>query len=389
MSTRILRLLTENLGTLDLANEHISAVEASDFGLTDEASFTRMIALERMRTARSSRPFLLMLIEGRESLCPVNGHQDLLRRLVGTLRNVTRETDSVGWYKKDRVVGVIFTEVGALESSTMAAISAKIVNALRSHLSQEQMAELKISLHRYPEEDQPPQNFDHLAMYPDLASGETKNKAGHIVKRILDIAGSALLLVLLAPLILVIALAIKLTSRGPVFFKQERVGQYGMPFTFLKFRSMHVNNDPRIHKEYVSKLISCDKGGERRGDSEAGGVYKITRDPRVTAVGKFLRKSSLDELPQLWNVLRGEMSLVGPRPPIPYEFECYDVWHRRRVLVAKPGITGLWQVTGRSRTCFDEMVRLDLRYATNWSIWLDLKILLKTPAAVLSGDGAY
>ena len=118
-------------------------------------------------------------------------------------------------------------------------------------------------------------------------------------------------------------------------------------------------------------------------------VYKLTNDPRVTAVGRFLRKTSLDEFPQFWNVLRGEMSLVGPRPPVAYEFEMYDYWHRRRVLELKPGVTGLWQVNGRSRTCFDDMVRLDLRYSQTWSLWLDLKILLATPLAVVAGNGAH
>jgi lipopolysaccharide/colanic/teichoic acid biosynthesis glycosyltransferase len=123
--------------------------------------------------------------------------------------------------------------------------------------------------------------------------------------------------------------------------------------------------------------------------SEGAGVYKIVNDPRVTPTGRFLRRSSLDELPQFFNVLKGDMSLVGPRPPLPYEFERYSSWHRRRVLEVKPGLTGLWQVYGRSRTNFDEMVRLDLQYASQWSLWLDLKILLKTPIAVAFGGGGY
>ncbi|MGC2230023.1 MAG: sugar transferase, partial [Candidatus Acidiferrum sp.] len=118
-------------------------------------------------------------------------------------------------------------------------------------------------------------------------------------------------------------------------------------------------------------------------------VFKITNDPRVTPIGRFLRKTSLDELPQFWNVLRGEMSLVGPRPPVPYEFKIYNIWHRRRVLEVKPGVTGLWQVSGRSRMSFDDMVRLDLRYTQSWSLWLDVKILMATPRAVLTGEGAY
>jgi lipopolysaccharide/colanic/teichoic acid biosynthesis glycosyltransferase len=146
---------------------------------------------------------------------------------------------------------------------------------------------------------------------------------------------------------------------------------------------MFVNNDSAIHQDYVRKLIA------KETTDAAAGTYKIKNDPRVTAIGRILRKTSLDELPQFINVLRGDMSLVGPRPPIPYEFEHYSLWHRRRILEARPGITGIWQIDGRSRTTFDEMVRMDLRYIRNQSLWLDLKILFKTPFAVLRGDGAY
>ncbi len=151
---------------------------------------------------------------------------------------------------------------------------------------------------------------------------------------------------------------------------------------------MNENNDPKIHQEYIQQFIAGKSGNE---NAEPGKqvVYKITNDPRVTSIGKFLRKTSLDEFPQFWNVLRGDMSLVGPRPPVPYEYEAYDIWHRRRVLEVKPGVTGLWQVSGRSRMCFDDMVRLDLRYSQSWSLWLDLKILMATPRAVLGGEGAY
>jgi lipopolysaccharide/colanic/teichoic acid biosynthesis glycosyltransferase len=194
-------------------------------------------------------------------------------------------------------------------------------------------------------------------------------------------------LILLSPLFIAIAVVIKLMSKGPVFFKQVRVGQYGVKFTFLKFRSMYSQSNPKIHQDFVRRLISgkedCTVPDNNRG------VYKIQNDPRVTLVGRFLRKTSLDELPQFFNVLKGEMSLVGPRPPIPYEVDAYEIWHRRRFLGVKPGITGLWQVEGRSRIKFDEMVRLDLRYALTWSPWLDIKILLRTPHAVLRGNGAY
>ena len=151
---------------------------------------------------------------------------------------------------------------------------------------------------------------------------------------------------------------------------------------------MYVDNDHSVHREFVTKLIAEDAVAETQSGSRQN-VYKLTNDKRVTPIGRFLRRTSLDELPQLINVLKGDMSLVGPRPPIPYELAAYQVWHRRRVLEVKPGITGLWQVTGRSRVKFDEMVRLDLRYATTWTPWLDLMILLRTPVAVIKGSGAY
>jgi lipopolysaccharide/colanic/teichoic acid biosynthesis glycosyltransferase len=179
-------------------------------------------------------------------------------------------------------------------------------------------------------------------------------------------------------------LLVKLGSKGPIFFKQERLGHLGKPFTFLKFRSMYVNNDHKIHQTFIKRVIKGEHDGRSEGGSKA--VYKMTNDPRITRVGRFIRRTSLDELPQFINVLKGEMSLVGPRPPIAYECEVYDIWHRRRVLEVKPGITGLWQVKGRSRVRFDEMVRLDLQYARNWSLWLDIKILLQTPRALFSDD---
>ena len=226
-----------------------------------------------------------------------------------------------------------------------------------------------------------------ISLYPDLESGEDSTKAFLRIKRAIDILGSSLALLLLSPLFLVIGVVIKLTSEGPIFFKQQRMGRHGVRFTFLKFRSMYFQNDSKVHRDYVRRLISAKESQGEAGGS--GAVYKIKDDPRVTRVGKFLRRTSLDELPQFFNVLRGDMSLVGPRPPIPYEVMAYDIWHRRRFLELKPGITGLWQVEGRSRVKFDEMVRMDIKYARTWSPWLDIKILFRTPRAVLRGDGAY
>ena len=206
------------------------------------------------------------------------------------------------------------------------------------------------------------------------------------VKRLMDIAGSLAALLLSLPLFIAITITIKLTSRGPVLFRQVRLGQYGKRFTFLKFRSMCANNDPTIHREYVKQFIAGANGCAQIAGTQT--CYKLTADPRITPVGRFLRKTSLDEIPQFLNVLLGDMSLVGPRPPILYEAGCYHTWHKARLLAAKPGITGLWQVAGRSSVKFDDMVRLDLRYAQSWSLWLDLKILLQTPLAVLAMSGA-
>jgi lipopolysaccharide/colanic/teichoic acid biosynthesis glycosyltransferase len=202
----------------------------------------------------------------------------------------------------------------------------------------------------------------------------------------MDIAGSLFALVLFSPLLAVIAVLVKLTSRGPILYRQVRIGRYGRRFTFLKFRSMHNKNDHKVHEEFVKRLIA---GGVDTPGNGSSSVYKLTNDKRITPIGRFLRKSSLDELPQLFNVLQGDMSLVGPRPPLPYEFEAYHTWHKQRLIAVQPGITGLWQVTGRSRTKFDEMVRLDLKYASSWTVWGDIKILSQTPRAVISGEGAY
>jgi lipopolysaccharide/colanic/teichoic acid biosynthesis glycosyltransferase len=183
------------------------------------------------------------------------------------------------------------------------------------------------------------------------------------------------------------AIAIKMTSRGPAVFKQIRLGERGGRFSFYKFRSMYWNVDDKIHREYVSNLINGEHEKINQGEGEKP-LYKMKSDPRVTQIGRIIRKTSIDELPQFINVLKGEMSLVGPRPPLPYEVEKYKPWHLRRILEVKPGITGLWQVDGRSKTSFDDMVRLDLRYALNWSLWLDIKILVKTVRAVIRPCGA-
>lgn len=355
-----------------------------------EDVFRRIFCWERKRAERSGRCFLLMLVNV-ESILRANQSERALSEIVSALTSSTRETDLAGWYQEGVILGVIFTEIRegnwkALESLT----PAKVIASLRSKLNPEQLDQMHISFHFFPEEGDksPLGRLANPELYPDLFERDEERKFSRFVKRSMDIAGSLAALALCCPLFVLISLVIKLTSKGPILFKQERVGWYGVRFTFLKFRSMESDNDARIHREYVKRFISGEMDPARISNTEDV-VYKIQDDPRVTRVGKFLRKTSLDELPQFINVLKGDMSLVGPRPPIPYELEGYQLWHRRRVLESKPGITGLWQVNGRSRLKFDDMVRLDLQYAKTWSLWLDIKILVRTPGAVLFGAGAY
>jgi len=354
-----------------------------------EEFFTYLIALERKRSDRSGKPFMLILLDiGRLSGSDLQAPNGSIKKVLSALGGSVRETDTIGWYRGKNQLGVLFTEFGAAqEDFHYDIISKRVLTALRHCLGEDERRRLKVSLHHYPEK------FDSTAdskLYPDLRTDTRAVKQSIFTKRAIDILGSLLMLIVLSPLWLMIAALIKLTSRGPVIFKQERLGKFGQPFTFLKFRSMDTETDHKIHEEYIQKFISGDQKSSAQSTSLAPeGVYKITNDPRVTFIGRLLRKTSLDELPQVLNVLKGEMSLVGPRPPIAYEFERYDVWQRRRVLEAKPGITGLWQVKGRSRTTFDDMVRLDLSYISHRSLWLDLSILLRTPWAVLKGDGAY
>jgi exopolysaccharide biosynthesis polyprenyl glycosylphosphotransferase len=353
-----------------------------------------MLTLERRRAERSRKPFVLMLLDS--SAVRTNGNRSsFVAQLSSAVSDGTRETDLVGWYEDGVVLAVIFTEV-SLEGTTPVTevLRAKVVRAIRESLDSKLASKIAITVHLFPEswEDKssgPSEPVADVKLYPDLSNKDLRKRVPMIIKRGIDILGSGMLLLLLAPMLGVIALAIKLTSKGPVIFEQDRLGQFGKRFKCLKFRTMYTDNNHQIHRDYVQNFIA---GRGTEANQEQDGqpvVFKIKNDPRVTAVGKFLRKTSLDEFPQFWNVLRGEMSLVGPRPPVPYEFEVYDYWHRRRVLEVRPGVTGLWQVSGRSRTCFDDMVRLDLRYSQGWSLWLDVKILLATPKAVFTGDGAF
>lgn len=345
--------------------------------------FIRMLCLERNRAERSRRRLVLMVLEPQAA----RGHYvESIEKIRKVLTRATRETDIKGWYRDGAAIGVIFTEIPLTETSIVQILSAKMNHALQADLGELEASRLKVSFHVFPEiaedsnHDKGDQADDLSPIYPDVALKNESRRIPFVVKRGLDIVGSLAALLVLVPVMALIAAAIKLTSRGPVLFRQVRLGQSGRQFPFLKFRSMYAKSDHGVHEAYVKSFIV-----NQSGDCK---IYKLQSDPRITPVGRFIRRTSLDEIPQFFNVLVGHMSLVGPRPPVPYEFASYDIWHRRRLLAMKPGITGSWQVEGRSRVKFDDMVRMDLAYARNWSLWSDIKILLKTPRAVLSGNGA-
>lgn len=349
-----------------------------------KSDFHHILRVERMRTERSKQPFLLLLIDI-SRLIENSREVKIIDKVKEALKPSLREIDIRGWYNNNRTIGVLFTEIASIDEAFINAIIHKIYHRFLDRLDPSWIKKIEIAYHVFPEAMQgllAGEPFN-ITLYPDLLRNDFGRKASLFIKKIFDVVGSAIALLIFSPLFLIIALAIKATSPGPVLFRQERVGLNGKTFVFYKFRSMTTNNNPLQHKEYITRFIN-----QQNTAAVEPGIFKLTNDSRVTKVGCIIRKTSLDELPQLINVLKGDMSLVGPRPPIPYECDLYDIWHRRRLLAARPGITGLWQVKGRSRTTFDDMVRLDLRYLREWSLLLDLKILLMTPKAVINGSGA-
>jgi lipopolysaccharide/colanic/teichoic acid biosynthesis glycosyltransferase len=342
-----------------------------------EELFKVVLKNERKRADRCNQPFVLLIVavDGQ----PAPGSSFIWKPVIETLGTLIRETDVMGWLAWRAAIGIILTEIRALDAAARRELEARISRELVTKLDAETAGKFSVRLHVHSEQKQTGEE----ALWPADPQGTTYDA----IKRGLDVIVSLALLLVLSPLFFLIGALVKWGSggRGPVFFGQVRIGQKTKPFTMLKFRTMKVDADPKLHLEFVTNFIKSSGQGAAAPQNV---VFKLTNDPRVTPVGRILRKTSLDELPQLLNVLRGDMSLVGPRPPLPYEFKEYKPWHCRRVLEAKPGITGLWQVKGRSRTTFDDMVRLDLRYARTYSLRTDIKILLATPRAVFSGKGA-
>ena len=341
--------------------------------LLSQDLFADVLARQRKRADRYEEAFVLLLVDSRFGSS---------RRLSAGVRNAILNaglTDAVfGWHSAT-TLGVVLPDAPGEHWRSI------VRSAVAGRVDPGTLARLSIRTYRFAPGAHAPTGPEGVReLRPPVAAFHKEQSRGYRMKRPLDLAGSAVLLLLLVPVLFFVAVLVKLTSPGPVLFRQTRVGQGGRHFTMLKFRTMRVDADEALHHEFVTRFIRSSADMDRDGRA----VFKITNDPRVTPIGRCLRETSLDELPQFWNVLRGDMSLVGPRPPLPYEVEHYRAWHWHRVLHAKPGLTGLWQVVGRSRTTFDEMVRLDLRYARTCSLRTDLGILLATPAAVVSRSGA-
>jgi len=350
-----------------------------------EMPFEDHLCHERMRAERSGRTIALLLIDCRE--CFAQGAQDegcayILRALCES----TRLTDIVGWYRENAIVGVILTEFGSCNPiQAVDRIQEKISPKLSRNLYRAQIGPPRVKAQFFPEGNVSSESAPalDLTFYPELVTQQSPARLREALKRIVDLSGSSLALVSLLPVFAAIAAAIRLTSPGPALFRQKRVGRFGVDFTMYKFRTMHSNAETGPNEEVVRQFI--DGHATAMGDA---GIYKLCKDPRVTRLGKFLRRTSLDELPQFLNVLQGSMSLVGPRPPLRYELMRYKPWHIKRLLESKPGLTGIWQVSGRSRTRFDGMVRLDLRNSKTRTFFLDLKLILKTVRALISDDSA-
>jgi lipopolysaccharide/colanic/teichoic acid biosynthesis glycosyltransferase len=360
----------------------------AEWEFLSEKAFARSLCLERKRAERSNNRFILMLVDFTGVPAALRSKR-LLTGILHSIAKSTRETDVKGWHRDRYDIGIIFTEVGQNAGTPeVLVIGARITRALEPILRPEEIKAVRFRFHVFPDDSDNRSGDGELdsVLYPELWRDPERTTAQQGLKRAIDVAGSLLFLALALPLMILIAAAVKATSRGPVIFRQTRLGRGGREFMFFKFRTMYVDSDSAIHREYMMQLIAGDCEGAAAADDDAP-VFKMQADPRITRVGRILRRTSLDELPQLFNVLKGDMSLVGPRPPIPYEVQSYAHWHRRRLLVI-PGITGLWQVRGRNLLKFDDMVRLDLQYVETGTVIEDLRILWQTPRAVFFGNGA-
>jgi lipopolysaccharide/colanic/teichoic acid biosynthesis glycosyltransferase len=345
------------------------------FPILGESVFKEALVRERKRADRFDASFAVLIVDRTDEASDGSPWVGILQAMAA----VKRDADAVGWLDEGAVLGLLLPE-----ASRNGAI--KVMDRLRQEVSkllgESALAAVSMRVYAHGVEPGPDGSaFPPVDLLLEAFVSEKTRPWRDAAKRGVDIIGSLAMMALFAPVMLAAFAAVKWSSPGPVLLRQVRIGRRGEPFKMLKFRTMYANAGHAIHQDYMAWFIKSSGHQPHTGNE----VFKLTNDPRITRPGRVLRKTSLDELPQFWNVLRGDMSLVGPRPPLPFEVEQYQPWHRRRVLEAKPGITGLWQVSGRSRTTFDDMVRLDLRYARTHTLWTDIKILAATPRAMFKG----
>jgi lipopolysaccharide/colanic/teichoic acid biosynthesis glycosyltransferase len=378
----------------------------------DEKTFAELLRCERERAERYGVHLSLISIKlssGKEKI-----DKKTLQKVQNNIESSVRLNDRIGFIDPN----VIIILLPATQRAGAFKVTQKLKNILNTHLYN-YISSYNITMCCYPDDqgcgilscaassNRSESAFNPTIIKMDYSLKQEQSEAvafdpalmfsveeimfklcwKRFFKRVIDIIGALCGIIMFSPLFILIAIIIKITTKGPVFFRQTRLGYHGVPFTFLKFRSMYCGCSDEAHRQYIYKLINGEHERINMGTTNEP-YYKMNSDARITPFGKFLRKTSLDELPQFLNVMLGQMSLVGPRPPIPYEVERYENWHKKRVFDVKPGITGMWQTSGRSTTTFDEMVRLDLQYARNWNLWLDVKIIFKTFKSVVIGIGA-
>jgi lipopolysaccharide/colanic/teichoic acid biosynthesis glycosyltransferase len=341
----------------------LKKVNSSFKNIFSEDEFKALITYERSRSDRNGSLFSIIIIDASQK------QEKSLKKMINKVAQVTRTIDCIGWYERDNIA--------VLLPDTAEAGAVTLGNKLISELN---LIKENVHLEIYSYPSHWLSNIDEKNNAHDITKKTNKSIIEHffaanlpVWKRVLDITVASLMILAASPILIFTIIYIKIVSPGPVFFTQNRIGFKGMPFKFFKFRSMHHDNNQGFHGKHSQSFI-------KNGDIP---MEKLdNHDPRIIPGGKILRKSCIDELPQLWNIIKGDMSLVGPRPCIPYEAEEYLRWHTHRFDTV-PGLTGLWQVSGKNKLTFKQMIRLDIQYCRNMSFWGDIKIILKTPVAVL------
>ena len=361
----------------------VDSLKDEDWGLYIQPYFRNMLNFEIRRAERSKTRFLLVLISIDEKIINLVDRISL-EKFRESFDSITRETDIKGWYRENKTIGIIYTD---MSTQSRDLVLKKVKDCLKKVFGNDIPRNSFINTYFYPKDlgkDDVNNALDCLDSLPDHLPRNPSHSIACALKRAVDIIGSVVGIILFSPAFVLIPLIIKLTSKGPVFFKQKRVGYNGQTFKMLKFRSMAANNNASLHIQFMKDFIK-----NQGSVNEETKIFKMVRHLRVTPIGRIIRKTSLDEIPQFFNVLFGDMSLVGPRPAIPYETREYEAWHKRRFLGVKPGITGFWQVYGRSTTNFDTMIRMDIHYIRNWTPIMDLFLLFRTPFTLFTAKGAF